>query len=346
MIMGRLDCLDNVRNLGELNRLLVAIEDYGSDRRRIQQSRLLRLLEKPGAGIGRVLPDHLFDLANHFRLVNISHDKIITTIEGLTFLNENPDREYNITEGQQEFLVKSILFGRHVLSTQFDRIVEEFRYNRARSRYEGGAITPSGTLRAQGIRRLCYGIGFIKEDEGVHFINPLYNTIFTKKIRIYQKADYENPVPSDEDLERWHHAEELIYEEEKTRLRNAGLQDLARRVQHIADFDAAAGYDVLSFSGAGSRPKIHDRYIEVKSSQGSKLHFFLSRKQHRKAKELGAQYSIVFIGKHDIGKNLKHCKVTEIKDPAREIREGRRLQFEARKLRIQEIEGSAAFDEY
>ena len=66
-------------------------------------------------------------------------------------------------------------------------------------------------------------------------------------------------------------AEEHVKEFEVDRLTKGGRQDIASLVERVAARDVAAGYDIRSFELDGS-----DRYIEVKSSTGMKIRFFLS----------------------------------------------------------------------
>ena len=61
---------------------------------------------------------------------------------------------------------------------------------------------------------------------------------------------------------------------EQTRLLENGRPDLARLVERVAERNVRAGYDVLSYEIDGNF-----RYIEVKSSTGNMVSFFITRNE-------------------------------------------------------------------
>ncbi len=66
--------------------------------------------------------------------------------------------------------------------------------------------------------------------------------------------------------------EKLVLEHEKGKLREAGREDLANLVRHVAQTDSSAGYDIQSFEADGSVLR-----IEVKTTSGPKsTPFFIS----------------------------------------------------------------------
>ena len=71
-------------------------------------------------------------------------------------------------------------------------------------------------------------------------------------------------------------AENYVRELEINRLTGGGRIDLAGLIERVATRDVSAGYDIRSFELDGS-----DRYIEVKSSTGTGIRFFLSRNEWR-----------------------------------------------------------------
>ena len=56
--------------------------------------------------------------------------------------------------------------------------------------------------------------------------------------------------------------EQHVLESEKAKLRDAGRDDLAGRVKHVACDDSASGYDICSFDPSGN-----ERHIEVKTTR-------------------------------------------------------------------------------
>lgn len=82
----------------------------------------------------------------------------------------------------------------------------------------------------------------------------------------------------------------MILEMEKKRLREAGREDLAEKVEHLAAEGKTPGYDIKSYTDKGL-----PRRIEVKSGVGSKSVIELTRNEKNKAEELGEQYVIALV---------------------------------------------------
>jgi Protein NO VEIN, C-terminal len=115
--------------------------------------------------------------------------------------------------------------------------------------------------------------------------------------------------------------EEIVIASEKERLRAAGREDLAKRIEWASQQSDSLGYDILSFDGDG-----RVRRIEVKSTARSPKgtpSFLISRNQYRQARELENYYFyVVFEAKS------AHPKIWPIKDP---------LQYEAKGLVLEPI---------
>jgi hypothetical protein len=84
--------------------------------------------------------------------------------------------------------------------------------------------------------------------------------------------------------------EKLVLKNEKDRLRKAGKDDLAEKVEHLAAVGKTPGYDIESFNPDGSR-----RRIEVKSGVGTKSVIELTRNEKKKAEEYGEEYVIAIV---------------------------------------------------
>lgn len=76
--------------------------------------------------------------------------------------------------------------------------------------------------------------------------------------------------------------EELILKVERTALRSAGREDLARRIRWVSEEDGdGAGYDILSFD-----PRGRERLIEVKTTIGDRITpFYVSENERSLAEE-------------------------------------------------------------
>lgn len=81
--------------------------------------------------------------------------------------------------------------------------------------------------------------------------------------------------------------EKIVLELELKRLKDAGRNDLAKKVLHIADTDDSKGFDILSFDDDGT-----ERQIEVKSTSMDSFYkgFFLSVNELEKSKILDNYY--------------------------------------------------------
>lgn len=340
--MPGLRCLETIRNPGELNRLLIQIREFHRPDGHADINRLQKALKDQTFHAGPVPFDDLLDLALHFRLIHIHEDSVSITPLGNTFLNENPNNQYNLTEAQKNLLITSILFGRTQLSGQFETILGDFSYNTLTGRYEGAILAPSGRMPALEIRLLCSALHFTNEGEGgIRFFDPLYNTDIARRIRIFRQTELDGQEPSKATIDRSKHAEELIFEEEKKRLNETGFPELSRRIQLVSEYNSAAGFDIQSYEGDGSRPEMPDRFIEVKSSILSKLHFILTGNELKKARELREQYRITFLGNHDLNKSLDACLIRILIDPIAHIFDQNRFNLYAKKLHVMEKESDA-----
>jgi len=331
--MNELQCLETIRSPSELNRLLIYLHDFSGH---LSLKRLEQAIKEQAFQAGPVSFNDLLNLALHFRLVRIHEDSVSITLFGNTFLIENPESQYYLTESQKYLLVQSILFGRTPISKQFESILGDFSFNQKTQRYESSNRAPSGRLSGLGIRLFCSALGFLDNDtdNGILFLDPIFNTQIARRIRIFRHPEWDGQEPSEEAIERSKHAEVLIYQDEVSRLISTEYPELGRRVQLVSEYNSAAGYDIQSYEGLGSRPDVPDRFIEVKSSVQKKCDFIVTRNELKKAREFREQYRIVFVGNHDIGKQLTDCHIKTIIDPVPQIFDQQRFDVDAPKLHV------------
>lgn len=104
----------------------------------------------------------------------------------------------------------------------------------------------------------------------------------------------------------------LVMAHEQKRLRDAGRNDLAARVEHVALSDSAAGYDILSFDLDGG-----ERFIEVKTTTGpASTSFYISENEvevSRKHQELYWLYRV-----HSYSRELNHGAFFSLKGAVEE----------------------------
>jgi hypothetical protein len=92
--------------------------------------------------------------------------------------------------------------------------------------------------------------------------------------------------------------EALVLEFEREKLFSAGREDLAKKVLWSATDDDSLGYDIESFivNESGEKPI----FIEVKTTTlKGEMPFFVSKREMRKSKELGADYFLYRISECD-----------------------------------------------
>ena len=113
--------------------------------------------------------------------------------------------------------------------------------------------------------------------------------------------------------------EEIVMESERARLRDAGREGLAGKVERVSVKDDSLGYDIASFDDDGAK-----RLIEVKSTARSSdgvPTFLISSNQYNEAKKLKNYYFyVVFEAKS------KHPKIWPIKDPLQHENRGLALE--------------------
>jgi hypothetical protein len=85
--------------------------------------------------------------------------------------------------------------------------------------------------------------------------------------------------------ENGHLGEELVLRKERLRLRRSGKPILASRVRWVSLESVAEGYDILSFENDET-----ERFIEVKSTEGTAKSFEMSDNEWKRAEELGDRY--------------------------------------------------------
>ena len=98
-------------------------------------------------------------------------------------------------------------------------------------------------------------------------------------------------------------AENYVMALEVNRLTEGGRIDLAGLIERVATRDVSAGYDIRSFELDGS-----DRYIEVKSSTGTDIRFFLSSNEWRFLAEHDTDAWIYFVPRvHELPSPSRPC---------------------------------------
>ena len=128
-----------------------------------------------------------------------------------------------------------------------------------------------------------------KEHNGEICVTDSYENIFAKDLKSYrQKLTLEELLKQkEEQSQRGLEAEEFVLELERNR-----LPLKAYKIKRISDFDAAAGYDIVSYDSNESMK--YDRFIEVKCYLG-KPHFYWSENECDTARQKGSKYILCLV---------------------------------------------------
>lgn len=102
-----------------------------------------------------------------------------------------------------------------------------------------------------------------------------------------------------------------VLQVERERLVEAGRADLANAIEHTALINVAAGYDIHSYDDDGS-----DRFIEVKTTRGESLTFFITGNEWSTARIHRQHYWVyrVFL--------QSTTRIVPVRDPWGEYKEG------------------------
>lgn len=153
------------------------------------------------------------------------------------------------------------------------------------------------SFKHAGFRQLLLTLDFLSPHPDTHIrkyiVNPKYKRMFDLEIIPEVKRRKIGIEKLEEMLERnqlhGREAEEYVVAFEKNRLQGHSELEL---VERISDYDTGAGYDIVSFDTAKS--ETHDRFIEVKSFDGT-VSFFWSRNEVEVAKRRKAAYYLYLV---------------------------------------------------
>jgi len=327
-----------VRNLGELNHFLYAVEEASDENGVSDISRVSRLYES-SSYLGLLTPlDAAAEAAICFRFVVTSGRQYQLTPAGSSFLKKNPNKTFEITDRQREMIVQVLFFSMSELSRQYEKLIGLVRYDPREECYVISPASGSEGLGISELRSLSSAADLLTPiREGAIAFCPGFTKQVAKKLRIMKNPDWMMKPPTDELLEASRHAEKLVFENEKKRLLEMGYTNLAERVELVSEYDSTSGFDIMSFSGETDNSIVPDRYIEVKSSAARDVRFWLTQNELRRAREYCEDYVIVFIGGHAIDKTISDCVVKEIRNPCTELFDVGRYQIDGPRFLVREI---------
>jgi len=257
----------------------------------------------------------VLELASFANLIHLTNNRASLTSWGEDFLRENPETRFEPNPNQKRYISSQL-----VLSGPWENAAKKVLSNFLPNYKEITFEFPISETEALGPEfkaalHLFWVLGILIKQGDLFQVNSEYvkhvNAVRTAKRRLTQ-AEVEGFI--EQNVKLGFKAEELVVEFEKKRLRTLGRNAEADRVLRISDLEANAGFDIKSFNG--DRPSIkHDRFIEVKSSQMSKLNFYWSLNEFDTSKELADRYWIYFIGDFTPEKNSLEINPVMIQDP-------------------------------
>lgn len=232
-------------------------------------------------------------------LLSLVGNDCVLTQPGKELAKRHNQMNVVVSPAAKEHILKSVylnpaLSGGHcsdfLLRLSVDMVRETFVYHRSETDdYE--------VLIAL---RMLSSVGFLDVDPDIAIVRKEYvglaNTVLLKMRSGHREASDEK---DDELNEVGRVAEERAMEDERKRLRTAGYSELAELVQRISLVDRSAGYDVLSYTGAGRDPtqKMH---IEVKGTRSQEIGFVWTRNERYVANSLRKAYWIYVYTNVDI----------------------------------------------
>lgn len=194
--------------------------------------------------------------------------------------------------------------GGFLLKFHVDTVLETFVYDRHISESEDDTKW----------LMLLSDVGLVIVDQDKATIEDKYlDTVNNLLMRIRNPVSVEVFDVYDERNKIGNLAEYLALEYEKERLIQNGYPSLAVLVQQISKIDKSAGYDILSFTGAGKDPS-SNILIEVKGTKESNLRFIWSYNERSVAEIEKGRYWIYGYTNVDL---VARCGYgpTVIKDP-------------------------------
>lgn len=328
--------LRSMRDVGEINRSLIMASHFEETSSGVVSKRRFERAYNQSTVKGNIVSaEEVVKALNFLDLIRMDNDSLHITPGGKSLVMKNPQETYELTDPQKQQIVSYLLFGMKAASEYLSDFMIGFSFSTKRNRYEWQPLARNLPKVDLYFQFFLSSLGLLDLDRnGTHFLNPQFNSLLAKKIRIMRSVAWTEREPSEEDLRRFEHAEIIVEDYEKTRLRDLGRNDLAEMVKLVSTYDATMGFDVMSFEDQASELRKHDRFIEVKSSKGKDMRFYFTYNEMKKARELGDMYLIYFLGDHDHGKSIDCCEFIMIRNPAKELFDTGKYELNARKYLI------------
>lgn len=300
----------------ELNRILILIHEHGGANG-IKTNTLLEIAA--ASTYGASLPDHRVALrfAELLGLTKRRGERLHISAIGASFLQQNPQTTYELTESQAETLTNLLLTNEACLKlvqqilkqglVDFRRGV--FAFSIGSVKFSDDEVNMLSLLRRLGF----LGVRESKVEIAERFRQIVLGLLAPKKMSL---AELERLI--EERRIQGFEAEEWVLAHERKRLEDAGYTVEAASVSLISRFDVTAGYDIESFD-ASSVDLVPDRFIEVKSTSSDEQVFYISANELSTAKREGQKYWIYHLRRFA----KDSANLSTLRDPAALVKQGK-----------------------
>jgi len=319
--------LPQATEIDELNRVLLAVVGLSVPRKGCTTEAVIALCSSFTFG-GRPV-DHKRTLlfCSFAGLLSVTKGRARLTESGREFLALNPSHSYELTGAQKRFVAQRLILS-GPWSSQARDLFLAFAPNYQDITYELAISDNPLPLRFRSAVHLLRELGVLLEADGVLTVSPEYVASISQLLADRHgitEAELARALRANRKLGAL--AEDAVVGYERKRLRALGRHAEASLVRRISQLDVSVGYDIESFDG--DKPLFtYDRFIEVKASQKSELHFCWTRNEYRVAAQYGSRYWIYFIGCFERNRPGEIAPIM-IRDPASRLSQIAQLQVEA-----------------
>jgi hypothetical protein len=304
-----------IEQIAELNRVLIIANELLDPIKGLDQFELIDGCKREA--IEARMPDHQTTIEFSIEIGMLSRKgkkKIYLTQLGQEFLDLNPDKLYDLSTEQKQYLIRGFFLD-GALRKQVRDCLKCFAASDEKETFTWSEVdgTPFGdkTWVVAHMEQL----GLITQITEGYVVNKSY--VETIATFINEPKGY-----TEEQLLKWleekkrlgNFAEQLILNFEKERLEGLGNVVESKCVKYVGKLNTSAGYDIESFDSKSKGMKF-DRFIEVKGSGDPKLRFVWSQNEMRVAEKLKHQYWIYYQGGIDKNTGKTKFKPIMIQDP-------------------------------
>lgn len=280
---------------------------------------------------------YIVELCMQMEFISRGNGNLSLTETGKEFIALNHKKTYELSKSQENYILENLIF-EGIWKSNCRGFFSVFSPNYKSLNFELTIKESPLPQRFAAIFQLLRRLGVVETNSEIVFVVPQYirhvRDILTSKGISQEKL---NSI-LDADAELGARAEEVVLEFERKRLIQLERIPEAQLVQRISQLDAGAGYDIVSFDG-NIASLTHNRFIEVKASRQGSVRFYWSLNEYEKAKELGDQYWIYFVGNFE-GNKRSAIKPIMIQNPVRRIEELSEFSIRATKYIVEKIPGS------